>query len=168
MSSTNFAKPAKNKLSIRRLKNKENWPVRVFFLPLFMLEYLVLGLYFSGRIFLSKRKDRGSNPRGPAFATLKRGYGVVKPASSYVKAGRFVMFYVYSLKCRDGYYIGCTDNLKDRIDRHKKGYVKATLDRLPVKLEFYFAINDKYKAFESEKYLKSGSGRVFVKKHLSK
>ena len=77
------------------------------------------------------------------------------------------MYYVYSLKCKDGYYIGCTDDLKDRIDRHKKGYVPATKNRLPIKLEFYIAISDKYKAFEFEKYLKSSSGRAFIKKHFS-
>ena len=76
------------------------------------------------------------------------------------------MYYVYSLKCKGGYYIGCTDDLKDRFDRHKKGYVPATKDRLPVKLEFYFAVQDKYKAFSFEKYFKSGSGRAFINKHL--
>ncbi|MBI5254437.1 GIY-YIG nuclease family protein [Candidatus Falkowbacteria bacterium] len=76
------------------------------------------------------------------------------------------MYYVYSLKCRDGYYIGCTNDIKDRIERHEKGYVPATTKRSPVKLEFYFAIPDKYKAFDFEKYLKSGSGRAFVKRHF--
>jgi predicted GIY-YIG superfamily endonuclease len=76
------------------------------------------------------------------------------------------MHYVYSLKCKDGYYVGCTDNLRDRIDRHQKGQVSATVDRLPLTLEFYFALNDKYKAFAFEKYLKSGSGRAFIKRHL--
>lgn len=76
------------------------------------------------------------------------------------------MYYVYSLKCKDGFYVGCTDNLQDRFERHKKGCVQATKNRLPVELDFYFAINDKYKAYEFEKYLKSGSGRAFIKKHL--
>ena len=76
------------------------------------------------------------------------------------------MFYVYSLKCKNGYYVGCIDNLKERITRHEKGCVPATANRLPVDLEFYFAISDKYKAFKFEKYLKTGSGRAFVKKHF--
>ena len=76
------------------------------------------------------------------------------------------MYYVYKLNCKDGYYVGCTGDLKDRINRHEKGYVPATRDRLPVKLEAYFAFCDKHKAFEFERYLKSGSGRVFIKKHL--
>ena len=76
------------------------------------------------------------------------------------------MFYVYSLKCKDGFYVGCTNDLKDRLSRHKKGQVPATAKRPPLSLEFYCAINDKYKAFEFEKYLKSGSGRAFTKKHF--
>ena len=76
------------------------------------------------------------------------------------------MYYIYSLKCKDGYYIGCTENLKDRIDRHQKGQVPTTANRLTAKLDFYFVIKDKYKAFEFEKYLKSGSGRAFINKHL--
>ncbi len=73
------------------------------------------------------------------------------------------MYYIYSLKCKNGYYIGCTNDLKDRIYRHQNGYVPATAKRLLIELEFYFAIRNKYKAFEFEKYLKSGSGRAFAK-----
>jgi putative endonuclease len=76
------------------------------------------------------------------------------------------MYHVYSLKCKDGYYVGCTDNIQNRLERHQKGYVTATIKRLPVELDFYLAFNNKQKAFEFEKYLKSGSGRAFVKKHF--
>lgn len=76
------------------------------------------------------------------------------------------MYYVYSLKCKNGYYVGCTDDLKNRLERHQKGHVPATANRLPVKLDFYFAIQNKYKAFEFEKYLKSGSGRAFIKRRF--
>lgn len=62
-------------------------------------------------------------------------------------------------------YSGCTDDLKDRVDRHTKGQVPATEERLPVKLISYFAFSDKYIAYNFEKYLKSGSGRTFLKKH---
>lgn len=52
------------------------------------------------------------------------------------------------------------------MERHKKGYVPATKDRLPVELIAYFAFSDKTIAFNFEKYLKSGSGRAFLKKRL--
>lgn len=76
------------------------------------------------------------------------------------------MYYVYILKCSDEKtYIGCTDNMDDRLKRHQSGWVPATKNRLPIKLHFYMAFDDKYKAFNFEKYLKSGSGRAFMKKH---
>jgi len=77
------------------------------------------------------------------------------------------MHYVYILECRDRrFYIGCTSDLKDRIARHSKAQIPATKNRLPVKLFAYFAFKDKYTAYNFEKYLKSGSGRAFLKKHL--
>jgi predicted GIY-YIG superfamily endonuclease len=77
------------------------------------------------------------------------------------------MYYVYILLCADGHlYTGCTSDLKERLKKHTDGHVPATTNRLPLKLSCYFAIQDKYKAFEFEKYLKSGSGRAFIKKHL--
>ena len=77
------------------------------------------------------------------------------------------MQYVYILSCADKKpYVGCTDDLKARIDRHTKGYVPATKERRPIKLISYFAFKNKYLAFNFEKYLKSGSGRAFIKKHF--
>ena len=77
------------------------------------------------------------------------------------------MHYVYILKCVDGdLYIGCTENIDERIERHNRGYVPATKPRLPIELISYIALPEKYVAFELEKYLKSGSGRAFIKKHL--
>lgn len=77
------------------------------------------------------------------------------------------MHTVYILNCVDGKpYIGCTENLEERLQRHNNGHVPATENRRPVKLISYTVFLDKYKAFDFEKYLKSGSGRAFVKKHL--
>ncbi|MBI2613971.1 MAG: GIY-YIG nuclease family protein [Candidatus Levybacteria bacterium] len=76
------------------------------------------------------------------------------------------MYYVYILKSKDDKtYLGCCDNLRERIVKHQKGYVPATKDRLPIKLISYFSFSNKYTAFNFEKYLKSGSGRAFIKKH---
>jgi putative endonuclease len=76
------------------------------------------------------------------------------------------MYFIYSLRCKDGFYVGCTNNLKDRLFRHKNGWINATKNRLPIKLDFYIAVKNKYTAFELEKYFKTGSGRVFIKRHL--
>jgi predicted GIY-YIG superfamily endonuclease len=77
------------------------------------------------------------------------------------------MQYVYILQCADGSpYTGCTKDLKERFQRHINGSIPATKSRLPAELVFYCAFKNKYKAFEFEKYLKSGSGRAFMQKRL--
>lgn len=76
------------------------------------------------------------------------------------------MYYVYILKLSNNKtYIGCTNDLIDRINRHNTKQVNATKYFTPVKLTSYFAFPNKYTAYNFEKYLKSGSGRAFVKKH---
>ena len=52
------------------------------------------------------------------------------------------------------------------MERHNKGYVHSTKDKLPVELISYIAFTDKHKAYEFEKYLKSGSGIAFRNKRL--
>jgi len=77
------------------------------------------------------------------------------------------MYFVYILICSDGKpYTGCTSDLKERLRRHKNSSIFATKSRLPIRLVSYFAFDGRYKAFNFEKYLKSGSGRAFLKKHL--
>ena len=74
---------------------------------------------------------------------------------------------VYILICSDGkIYTGCTNNVDDRMIRHNKGEVFSTQKRLPVTLVLTIIFHDKYKAYKFEKYLKSGSGRAFVRKHF--
>jgi len=77
------------------------------------------------------------------------------------------MWFVYILKCADNsYYTGCSNDLEDRLSRHNIGQVHFTKDKLPVVLVTYIAFSDKYKAYDFEKYLKSGSGRAFAQKRL--
>lgn len=77
------------------------------------------------------------------------------------------MWFVYILRCSDGYlYTGCTSDLDERVKRHNSGYVPATKLRLPVILITYVAFGEEQKAFAFEKYLKGGSGRAFMNRHL--
>lgn len=62
--------------------------------------------------------------------------------------------------------MGCTSDLKERLERHENGNVPATSGRLPVEVVVNISFQNKYKAFEFEKYLKYGSGRAFMKRHF--
>ncbi|MGZ8544493.1 MAG: GIY-YIG nuclease family protein [Flavisolibacter sp.] len=77
------------------------------------------------------------------------------------------MWHVYILKCIDGtYYTGCTSDMTERLHRHNSGYVKYTSSRLPVNLIVSISFNNKYKAYDFENYLKSGSGKAFMNKRF--
>ncbi|MCF7844996.1 MAG: GIY-YIG nuclease family protein [Kiritimatiellales bacterium] len=77
------------------------------------------------------------------------------------------MHYVYILKNQRGKkYVGCTDDLKDRLARHNRGEVPSTAKLVPWHIVNYSAFPDKKKAYDFEKYLKSGSGRSFAERHL--
>lgn len=77
------------------------------------------------------------------------------------------MWTVYILKCSDNpYYVGCSQNIEERLVRHNNGDVNYISSRLPVQPVHQSIFYDKYKAYEFEIYLKSGSGRAFSIKRL--
>jgi putative endonuclease len=63
-------------------------------------------------------------------------------------------------------YTGATANLKQRLLDHNTGKSTHTAKYRPWEVIWYSAFQDKYKALEFEKYLKSHSGRAFAKKRF--
>ena len=79
------------------------------------------------------------------------------------------MYYVYQLSSvehPDQKYTGFTSDVSKRLDVHNAGQVPHTSKYKPWKLMNYFAFADEKKAEAFETYLKSGSGRTFIKKHF--
>jgi putative endonuclease len=77
--------------------------------------------------------------------------------------------YVYILQSQSNpvrFYDGITDDLKTRLKKHNAGEVFHTAKYKPWRIKNYFAFADSEKAYKFEKYLKSGSGRAFAKKHF--
>ena len=56
------------------------------------------------------------------------------------------------------FYIGHTNNLKDRVKRHNDGRVKATKGRRPLKLFYFKEYETRSEAARYERYLKSFKG----------
>ncbi len=80
------------------------------------------------------------------------------------------MYYVYILKCIDdqSWYIGYTEDLKKRVHDHQNGYgCRTTSLKQNWQLIYYEAYLDKRDAMGRERYLKSGSGRQYLKKQLN-
>jgi putative endonuclease len=78
------------------------------------------------------------------------------------------MFYVYVLQsiADHGFYIGYSTDLKSRLSAHKRGASLATQHRGPWKLIYYEAYLERADAEGRERYLKSGSGRRFLRAQL--
>ena len=78
------------------------------------------------------------------------------------------MHYVYVLRStsNDGLYIGYSSNLRKRLQQHAQGDSFATSYRGPWKLIYYEAYLERDDASGRERYLKSGSGRKFLKTQL--
>jgi putative endonuclease len=74
------------------------------------------------------------------------------------------MQYTYVLKSeKDGkLYIGCTSDVDKRLVEHNSGKVEATRTRTLFRLVYFEGCLDKQKAFEREKYFKTGFGRRYL------
>ena len=81
------------------------------------------------------------------------------------------MFYVYLIKSipfPNQHYVGFSEDHEHRLEDHNAGKSAHTNKFKPWKLICYFAFTDYNQAKEFEKYLKTGSGRAFLKKHFLK
>jgi putative endonuclease len=78
------------------------------------------------------------------------------------------MKYVYILESLDSehFYVGVTDDLRARLAKHNAGEVPHTSKYGPWRIRTYIAFDNEQRAFAFEKYLTSGSGRAFAKKHF--
>jgi len=80
------------------------------------------------------------------------------------------MYYVYilkSLKVKDKFYVGFTTNLKRRLKEHDEpSRDNYTYRYFPWKLETYVVFQNNASAEKFESYLKTSSGRVFLKRHF--
>jgi putative endonuclease len=79
------------------------------------------------------------------------------------------MYYTYILQFilnQNRFYIGFTIDLK-RILSDRNSFKSIHTNKfIPWKIKNYFAFEEKYMAEKFEKYLKSGNGRIFIKKHF--
>jgi predicted GIY-YIG superfamily endonuclease len=79
------------------------------------------------------------------------------------------MHYTYVLQSEsnpDRHYIGSTADLKTRLGEHNRGGCPHTAKYRPWLIKSYFAFQSKEVAQRFERYLKSGSGREFARRHF--
>ncbi|MFA5187848.1 MAG: GIY-YIG nuclease family protein [Patescibacteria group bacterium] len=79
------------------------------------------------------------------------------------------MFFVYilqSIKFPKKLYTGFSENIDNRLIDHNKGNSEYTDTFKPWKIIFYCAFENKEKALNFERYLKTSSGIAFRNKRL--
>jgi predicted GIY-YIG superfamily endonuclease len=77
--------------------------------------------------------------------------------------------FVYILKSEsqpNRYYTGLASNLAARLDAHNAGRCPHTASNRPWRLDVVVKFADERRAVAFERYLKSGSGNAFAKRHL--
>ncbi len=80
-----------------------------------------------------------------------------------------IMFYVYILEsesCLGKFYTGFTTDLKTRLKKHNNDTSGYTAKFRPWIISWYCAFNNEKNARKFELYLKTGSGRAFIKRHI--
>ena len=80
------------------------------------------------------------------------------------------MHYVYLLRSESNPkqpYVGFTRDLRQRMQDHNEGRSPHTKKFRPWILVAYFAFAQEKMAVAFEKYLKSASGRAFIRRHFS-
>jgi putative endonuclease len=75
-------------------------------------------------------------------------------------------YFVYAIKSlsKNYIYVGLTNNLERRIQEHNSGKSKSTKSYTPFRLIYCEKVGIRIEARKREKYLKSGSGKEFLKK----
>jgi predicted GIY-YIG superfamily endonuclease len=80
-----------------------------------------------------------------------------------------MLTYVYTLVSEADparHYTGRTRDLDDRLARHNRGDVPHTAKHRPWRMLTFTAFSNEEKAIAFERYLKSGSGREFARRHF--
>jgi len=63
-------------------------------------------------------------------------------------------------------YTGLTNDLTARLTKHNEGGVPSTAPHKPWRVESAHVFTSREKAIAFERYLKSGSGREFARRHF--
>jgi putative endonuclease len=82
-------------------------------------------------------------------------------------SGPKVFVYVLrSLTDRTRYYTGVTSDARLRLEAHNAGKCQHTADGRPWEIDVLVEFADEPRALAFERYLKSGSGFAFAKRHF--
>jgi putative endonuclease len=77
-----------------------------------------------------------------------------------------IVYLLRSKRNRNRVYVGLCSNMKHRLAEHNSGECKTTSNYRPWEVDVTVYFREKEKAHAFERYLKTGSGRAFSKRHF--
>ena len=86
--------------------------------------------------------------------------------SAHVAHPKRTVYVLQSLAEPTPYYTGVTSDVSARLEAHNAGDCSPTSGGRPWRLDVIIQFADERRALNFERYLKSGSGCAFAKRHL--
>jgi len=100
----------------------------------------------------------------PIFYELTRAPFLL--GSTSVPGPKRFVYILKSIAFSDEYYVGVTSNMAARIAAHNRGLTPSTVDHRPWRVLVVIEFDEESPAIAFERYLKSGSGREFARRHF--
>ena len=120
---------------------------------------------------LERSEKRRLSRRNKVEADFRAVFLSAVRSKDYGLAGQLMkaFFYVYILVSQADeaiHYTGVTCDLKQRLREHNRGKCAQSAAHRPWRIETAIAFKSAKKARAFERYLKSGSGREFARRHF--
>ena len=110
-----------------------------------------------------ERSDSSARESAKIFSAETGSCFAVRPV---VPAEKYAVYVLQSERVPTRYYSGLTSNVDDRIAAHNAGTSPHTASGRPWRFVAAVEFANQERAVEFERYLKSGSGRAFAKRHF--
>ena len=85
---------------------------------------------------------------------------------SFVHRNKEVVYVLKNTDPTPHFYVGVTSDVQARLADHNAGRCPHTASRRPWQVHVVIEFQDEQRALCFERYLKSGSGRAFAKRHF--
>jgi putative endonuclease len=90
------------------------------------------------------------------------------PAAAFMAEDKRFVYVLRNANEDPHYYVGLTSDVDARLTDHNTGRCPHTAIRRPWQRHVVIEFPDEHRAIRFERYLKSGSGRAFAKRHFER
>jgi len=121
------------------------------------------------RFWSAAQKAMAATPEQSVGGPVLNFHSMLQKTTAWQASKMQRFFYVYVLVSENNktiHYTGITQDLQARLIKHNQGLCAPTTKHRPWRIQTVMAFDSKAKARAFEKYLKTGSGREFARRHF--